>query len=156
MMSRIRGIARDRAITEKSCIRVLIGVSWTLMRASRLPPVAKPEIDMTCKPRARVRLVARPVSVTSFAVVAACAMWAGASIATDADDYRRQAAQRDVAMFDVLDRNKDGRLTIEEVGGDIDWEARFNDLDINRDGVITREELTRYIALRYGIVTATK
>jgi len=83
-------------------------------------------------------------------------MWAGASIATDADDYRRQAAQRDVAMFDVLDRNKDGRLTIEEVGGDIDWEARFNDLDINRDGVITREELTRYIALRYGIVTATK
>ena len=78
--------------------------------------------------------------------------------------------QRDVAMFDALDRDKDGiiawycarmyhmgtsgRLTIEEVHGNIDLEARFNDIDINRDGVITREELARYIALRYGVASA--
>ena len=86
----------------------------------------------------------------------ACTLYAGTSIATDADDYRRRAAQRDVATFDALDRDKDGRLTIQEVRGDIDLEARFSDFDINRDDVITREELTRYIALRYGIVTAPK
>ena len=68
----------------------------------------------------------------------------------------RRAAQRDVAMFDALDRDKDARLTIEEVHGDIDWEARFNDFDINRDGVITRAELTRRIALQYGVVIAAK
>jgi Ca2+-binding EF-hand superfamily protein len=76
-----------------------------------------------------------------------------ASFATDADDYLRRAAQRDVAMFDALDRDKDGRLTIEEVRGNIDFEARFNDFDINRDGVITREELTRYIDLQYEVAS---
>ena len=46
------------------------------------------------------------------------------------------------------------RLTIEEVRGNIDLEARFNDIDINRDGVITQEELARYIALQYGVASA--
>jgi len=45
------------------------------------------------------------------------------------------------------------RLTIEEVRGNIDFEARFNDIDINRDGVITQEE-RRYIALQYGVASA--
>jgi Ca2+-binding EF-hand superfamily protein len=89
-----------------------------------------------------------------FAVAVACTLYVATCFATEADEYRRRAAQRDVAMFDALDRNKDGRLAIEEVRGNVDLEARFNDFDINRDGVITREELTRYIALHYGIVTA--
>jgi Ca2+-binding EF-hand superfamily protein len=86
-------------------------------------------------------------------VAIACALCATASFATDADDYLRRAAQRDLAMFDALDRDHDGHLTVEEVRGNIDLEARFNDLDINRDGVITRGELTRYIALQYGVAS---
>lgn len=96
------------------------------------------------------------MTAISFAVVVACTLYAAASFATEADDYVRRAAQRDVAMFDALDRDKDQRLTIGEVRGEIDLEARFDDFDINRDGVITREELIRYVALRYGIVTAPK
>jgi hypothetical protein len=95
-----------------------------------------------------------PTTVIRFAIAVTCALGVTASFASDADDYLRRAAQRDVAMFDALDRDKDGRLTIEEVRGNIDLEARFNDIDINRDGVITREELALYITLRYGVASA--
>ena len=95
-----------------------------------------------------------PLTVIRFAIAVACALCVTASFATDADDYLRRAAQRDVAMFSALDRDEDGHLTIEEVRGNIDLEARFNDVDINRDGVIAREELTRYIALQYGVASA--
>ena len=91
-----------------------------------------------------------------FVVSAACSLYATAPLATEADDYRRRAAQRDVALFDAHDRDKRERLTIEEVRGNVDLEARFNDFDINRDGVITREELIRYIRLQYGIAPTTK
>jgi hypothetical protein len=95
---------------------------------------------------------ARP-SVIRIVIAMACALCVTASFATDADDYLRRAAQRDLVMFDALDRDKDGQLTLEEVRGNVDLEARFNDLDINRDGVITREELTRYIAFQYGLAS---
>jgi hypothetical protein len=111
---------------------------------------------MTREPKLRSPTETRAATVIELAVMVACTLYAAPSVAADADDYRSRAAQRDVAAFDALDRNKDGRLTIEEVRGDIDFEARFGDFDINRDGVITREELTRYIAFRYGVTAGPK
>ena len=106
-------------------------------------PIAVPHAGDRRAPAPLIRLV----------LTMACALCVTASFATDADDYLRRAAQRDLAMFDDLDRDKDGNLTLQEVRGDVDLEARFNDLDINRDGVITREELTRYIAFQYGVAS---
>jgi hypothetical protein len=37
-----------------------------------------------------------------------------ASFAHRCDDYLRRAAQRDLAMFDDLDRDKDGKLTLKK------------------------------------------
>jgi Ca2+-binding EF-hand superfamily protein len=111
---------------------------------------------MIAKPTARMHSGQWALPAIRFTVTVACAFYAFASFATDAEDYLRRAAQRDEATFYALDRNKDGRLTIEETRGNIDMEARFNDIDINRDGVITREELVRYIALQYGVAFAPK
>lgn len=88
------------------------------------------------------------------ALVTAFALHAQAPMADDREAYLRASAQRDVAMFDALDRDRDGRLTMEEARGTIDIEARFTDFDIDRDGVITRAELVRYVALQYGIAVA--
>ena len=111
---------------------------------------------MIGKPTPRMQSGEWSLTAIRFAVAVACTSCAFASFATDAEDYLRRAAQRDEATFYALDRNKDGRLTIEETRGNIDMEARFNDIDINRDGVITREELVRYIALQYGVAFAPK
>jgi Ca2+-binding EF-hand superfamily protein len=91
-----------------------------------------------------------------FAMAVACSLFVASAFGTEADHYLRRGAERDMATFDALDRDKNGRLMIEEVRGDIDFEARFNDFDMNRDGVITREELTRYTALRYGVSATQK
>ena len=107
---------------------------------------------MISKPTTRMR--SSPLTVIRFAIAVTCTFCVTASFATDAEDYLRRAAHRDAAMFDALDRDKDGRLTIEEVRGNIDLEARFNDIDINRDVVITQEEIARYIALQYGVASA--
>ena len=88
------------------------------------------------------------------ALVTAFTLQAHAQVTDDREAYLRAAAQRDVAMFDALDRDRNGRLSMDEVRGTIDIEARFNDFDIDRDGVITRAELVRYVALQYGIAIA--
>jgi hypothetical protein len=85
-----------------------------------------------------------------------CMLYATGILAADVDEYRRRAAQRDIQIFNELDRNKDRHLTVEEVQGNIDLTSRFNDIDINRDGVITLEELSRYIANRYQVALNLK
>ena len=91
------------------------------------------------------------VRVLLAALAAATGMYAEAPLADDREGYLRAAAQRDVATFEALDRDRNGRLGIDEVRGTIDLEARFSDFDINRDGFITRAELARYVALEYGV-----
>ena len=73
-------------------------------------------------------------------------------LADDRETYSRRAAETDLATFRLLDLNRDGVLTPEEVQPDLNFGPRFNDIDINRDGVITREELRRYIERTYGVV----
>ena len=92
---------------------------------------------------------------TLLAVLAtAFALYSPAPQADERETYLRAAAQRDVATFDLLDIDHDGRLSLEEVRGVIDMEARFADFDVNRDGFITRAELARYIGLQYGVAVA--
>lgn len=86
----------------------------------------------------------------------ACVVYATGIAAADVDDYRRRAAERDIRIFNELDRNQDRRLTVDEIQGNIDFASRFNDIDINRDGVITLEELSRYIEARYRVALTLK
>ena len=43
-----------------------------------------------------------------MAIALSCILYTTTSFATEAEDYLRRAAQRDVAMFDTLDREKEG------------------------------------------------
>ena len=80
------------------------------------------------------------------------AMTLTTAVADDRETYNRRAAETDLAAFRLLDLNRDGVLTSEEVQPDLNFGPRFNDMDINRDGVITREELRRYLEQTYGVV----
>jgi len=84
----------------------------------------------------------------SLALFAACVNVAGAD---DKTNYERRAAARYVALFQSLDRNNDGRVTLLEAHGDLNFGPRFDDMDINRDGVVTLQELQRYVGQQYGI-----
>jgi hypothetical protein len=84
----------------------------------------------------------------SLGLLAACI---GGAAANDKTDYDRRAAANDTALFQSLDRNKDGRVTLLEAHGDLNLGPRFDDMDIDRDGVVTLEELQRYIAQQHGI-----
>lgn len=75
-----------------------------------------------------------------------------AAVADDRETYNRRAAEADLAAFRVLDLNRDGVLTFEEVRPDLNFGPRFNDMDIDRNGVVTREELRRYLDQTYGVV----
>ena len=80
----------------------------------------------------------------------------GTALAQDREHYYRQAAARDLARFEVLDRDKDRKLTRAEVTGDVDMEARFADIDGNRDGEISLDELRHYIERNYADNAATQ
>jgi Ca2+-binding EF-hand superfamily protein len=75
-----------------------------------------------------------------------------ATIADDRETYNRRAAETDLAAFSLLDLNRDGVLTLDEVRADLNFGPRFNDIDTDRNGAITREELRSYIGRAYGIV----
>jgi hypothetical protein len=89
-------------------------------------------------------------TISWLAIVLVLAM--SAAVADDRETYNRRAAETDLAAFRLLDLNRDGVLTFDEVRADVDFAPRFNDMDINRDGVVTREELRRYIEQAYGVV----
>jgi hypothetical protein len=76
------------------------------------------------------------------------------AVAAATDDetmYNERAAGRDTALFESLDRNADGVVTLEESHGDLNLGPRFADMDINRDDKVTKQELQRYISQRYGV-----
>jgi Ca2+-binding EF-hand superfamily protein len=75
-----------------------------------------------------------------------------AAVADDRETYSRRAAETDLAAFRVLDLNRDGVLTRDEVLADLKFGPRFHDMDIDRNGVVTREELRRYLERTYGVV----
>ena len=103
----------------------------------------------TAVPRTSARRIA--ARTLAVALAAAFALQSHAPLADDRETYMRAAAQREVATFDALDRDGDGRLTMDEALGHVDLQARFTDIDIDRDGVITRAELVRYVKLQYGV-----
>lgn len=78
---------------------------------------------------------------------------AAAAAQDDKTTYNERAATRIAALFQSLDRNRDGVVTREESNGDLNFGPRFADMDINRDDYVTREELQRYIDQRYGVRT---
>jgi hypothetical protein len=89
-------------------------------------------------------------SVTVIVLLAAFAVEAGAD---DKADYDRRAADRYTSLFQSLDRNGDGVVTLSESQGDLNFGPRFDDMDINRDGVVTKIELQGFIEQYHGTNT---
>lgn len=78
-------------------------------------------------------------------------MATGMATADDRTDYNRRAAEADQAAYRQLDADGDGRLTHEEVRGDVNFRPRFDNVDTNRDGIITPDEMRRYLEQTYDI-----
>jgi Ca2+-binding EF-hand superfamily protein len=85
------------------------------------------------------------------AAIALLALFSGTATADDRTDHNRRAAEADQAAYRQLDLNGDGRLTPEEVRGDVNFRPRFDDVDTNRDGTITPDEMRRYLEQTYDI-----
>jgi hypothetical protein len=82
----------------------------------------------------------------------ALALAVSAAAADDREAYNRRAADADLAAFRARDLDRNGVLTRDEVGGDLNFGPRFNEADINRDGILTPDEMRRYIERTYGVV----
>ena len=95
-------------------------------------------------------------------VIAACLLLAlllagmiapAAALGTASSDkaaYDQSSIARYHEMFAAQDYDGSGEVTREEVQGNIDFTATFDDIDIDRDGVVTRAELDRYLAAQFG------
>jgi hypothetical protein len=87
-------------------------------------------------------------------MVGALLLTSGAASAAAADgkaEYELRSAQRYVAIFLSLDRNKDGVVSRPEARGDLNFSPHFDAMDIDRDGIVTAAELERYVAQQHGI-----
>jgi len=65
-------------------------------------------------------------------------------------EYQRSSITRYFEMFKAQDFNRSERVTWQEVQGNVEFMAVFDDIDINRDGIVTKAELDQYLALRFG------
>ena len=93
---------------------------------------------------------------SKFALIAMIGAVSAMAAADDREKYNERAANSDMAMFQELDLNRDGKVTRAEAKGFLAMEARFDDIDIDHDDQITRDEMTRYIERAYGVkLTAT-
>ena len=77
-------------------------------------------------------------------------VWANAEKA----GYYQRAAQTDMTLFRELNRAGNGRLTKDEVRGDMRLGTRFDDIDTNRDEIVTLQEMKTYIEKTYSVIPA--
>ena len=111
----------------------------------------------SCTPtseKLRVEMMARAKGETMKAIgwMAILLLLSMSALGDDRETYNRRAAETDLAAFRLLDLNRDGVLTPEEVQPDLNFGPRFNDMDIDRNGVVTHAELRRYLEQTYGVV----
>ena len=87
------------------------------------------------------------------AMALALMLAAGAS-AQDKAAYDQRNVARYLELFQTLDRDRDGKVTLSEAQGDLVFAPRFTDIDVDRDGVVTLKELERFLAIEHGLRTA--
>jgi hypothetical protein len=78
--------------------------------------------------------------------IPAIALAMGNALAQAPADYHQRVVENYRASFKAHDRNGDGRITREELRGDVRLEPLFDEIDINRDEQITAEELERFLS----------
>jgi Ca2+-binding EF-hand superfamily protein len=92
----------------------------------------------------------RNLSKPLLAAVVLAVSCAGAYAQSKAE-YDLRSVIRYSELFESLDRDSDGTVTLSEAQGDLNFMPRFNDMDIDRDGIVTEAELDRYLELEYGL-----